>query len=430
MSSSQTIPLFNLAKINANRNGLFNPLPMQYLGSKARISRWILDQIQREYPQVTTFVDLFAGTGSVSIDAQARDYNLLVNDLQPYSFIVLKSLFQEPRISLTEVTEDIEKLKNDDYLLSSGRSEAHNLLNEERIQFNKSNAFGWRWEQYKDFCESTELIKGSQKEVEDLGIKGDWNLFIKYYANTYFGVEQCLQLDALREYAQNHPLKSIRVHLLAATITAMTYAVSSTTHLAQYLKPTSLKRSIHLIQKRRISLINEVKERLKNLSTFHLPKKPAKIFQYDFRKALKEIPLDERSIVYVDPPYFKEHYSRYYHVLDTFYLYDYPMLTYNKRISSTTVGRYRQDRYISDFGLKGAVQDAFSDLFSSIEKCGAKIAISYADTSLVAKEQLMSLAEKFNFKGTVKEIQLMHSGQGQPRNKNVKEYLFLLKRHS
>jgi len=424
---SQQIPLFDLKE----KKCINNPLPMQYLGSKTRIAKWILAQIQTQFPEVVSFVDPFAGTGSVSIEANDKGYQLFANDVQPYSSIVLKSLFCAARDELTKTATEITKLKDDTYLLANGRSSARSLLEAEKSLFKRVKNGKWCWEEYRNFCEKTDLVKGFADEILPLRQENAWNLFVSYYANTYFGVEQCLQLDTLREYAHNTSSESLRTHILAATITAMTYAVSSTTHLAQYLKPTSARRAIHLIERRSYCLIDAVVERLKDLSMFPLPEQPAQVSQTDFRLALDLVSLDKCSVVYVDPPYFKEHYSRYYHVLDTFYLYDYPKLTYNERLGSTTVGRYREDRTISDFGLKSSVQKAFSDLFALIYQNCAKLALSYADTSLVSKKQLIHLAEEARLDTQVQEVRLMHSGQGQPRNKTVTEFLFLMQpKHS
>ncbi len=424
MKIDQPTPLFNLD--NNYANGRRNPLPMQYLGSKARISAWLLDQIQDKFSHTKTFIDLFAGTGSVSLAANEKGYQLHVNDIQPYSYVIQRSLFREPRDGLLKIVEDVELLKSDRYLLGSGRIEERKLLEEERAHFKDASTFDWNWESYREFCETTRLVQGLPGEVEELRAANEWNLFIRYYANTYFGVEQCLQLDALREYAEGLPSESTKFHLLAATIAAMTFAVSSTTHLAQYLKPSTHRKSVDLIRRKRVNLVDEVKKRLINLSNYPLPDQPATVYQKDFRKLLATVPMDSHSVLYVDPPYFKEHYSRYYHVLDTFYLYDYPELTFNDRIQSTTIGRYRQERIVSDFGLKSLVEAAFTDIFLSLQRSGAKAAISYAETSLVKKEQLLNLATNSGLKASVKEIRLMHSGQGQPRNKVVKEYLFLL----
>jgi len=407
-------------------NGPTNPLPMQYLGSKARIAKWIIAQIHNKFPNLTSLVDLFAGTGSVSLLAKEQGYKLHINDIQPYAAVVLKSIFREHRDGLNEIVTELKMLKEDEFLLASGRCDAEKLLREEREHFVLSKHHQWAWEEYRDFCESTHLVGGNQAEVDKLKEKNNWNLFAKYYSNTYFGVEQCLQIDALREYAEKLPNESARIHVIAATISAMTYAVSSTTHLAQYLKPSSRPRSIRLVKRRSLCLVDQVINRLRKLISFPLPEEKAVVYREDFRKSLSFLPMDDRTVVYVDPPYFKEHYSRYYHILDTFYLYDYPALTYNNRLGQTTVGRYRDNRIVSDFGLKGSVQKAFFDLFTSIKTCGAKVALSYANTSLVAKKDLLRLARKAGLKGEARQIQLMHSGQGQPRNKIVTEFLFLL----
>ncbi len=423
VSEYQSLPLFNIASETAN--GFSNPLPMQYLGSKSRISNWILNKIGSAFPNVSRFVDLFAGTGSVSLCAKEKGYRLYANDIQPYAFIVVKALLQSPRFGIREVSDYLHNLKSEEYLLASGRNDAKELLYEERKELALLDTSAWDWEEYRGFCESTPLVNGSIEEIRKYREKNTWCLFTKYYSNTYFGVEQCLQLDTIREYAESLPTM-VRDQVIAATITAMTFGVSSTTHLAQFLKPTSKKRSEKLILRRRYDFIEEVAKRLFRLSNFQVPEHKAEVLQLDFKNALLNITLDQNSVVYVDPPYFKEHYSRYYHVLDTFYLYDYPALTFNSRIDSTTVGRYREDRIVSDFGLKSSVQEAFIFLFNFVKEKRAKLAVSYANTSLVGKETLLNLAKQAGLTCRVEEFRLMHSGQGQPRNKTVTEFLFLM----
>lgn len=422
MYKQQPLPLFE----SSSQNSIENPIPMQYLGSKTRIASWILDRIQARFSNLDLFVDIFAGTGSVSLEAKKRGYKIIANDLQPYSALVLKSLLVTSRENLANISRDIIRLKSDNNLLDEAREVVLDLLLKERSQFENSRKLGWDWNQYRLFCEETELIEGSKDDVREIKSEKGWNLFARYYANTYFGVEQCLQLDTIRQYADTISSEDLKLHILAATITAMTFAVSSTTHLAQFLKPTSRKRSQHLINRRQVNIIDAVSQRLYSLSNFPLPTAYALVYQFDFRKALDLMNLNAKSVVYVDPPYFKEHYSRYYHVLDTFALYDYPELTYNHRIGSTTVGRYRADRTMSDFGLKSSVEGAFSDLFNLIYVNGAKLVVSYANTSLVSKDQLLELATRAKLKCKVEEVELMHSGQGQPRNKTVTEYLFLM----
>ena len=64
--------------------------------------------------------------------------------------------------------------------------------------------------------------------------------------------------------------------------------------------------------------------------------------------------VDGQAVVYADPPYSKEHYSRYYHVLETLERYDYP--------EATGVGRYRPDRFRTPFSVKTEVEGAIRRL--------------------------------------------------------------------
>lgn len=403
-----------------------SPLPMQYLGSKARIADWLIRHIRRRFPATLRFVDLFSGTGAVSLQAIRAGYQVLANDLQPYSTVVLQSLLLAGRDGLPGAATDLPALKATERLLANGRSGARDLLAREDQFVNSLSTRSWDWRAYQRFCQDTPLVSGTSVETQQLRAHGGWDLFTRYYANTYFGVRQCLQLDALREYAESLD-DDLKSHVVAAAVSAMTYGVSSTTHLAQFLKPTSEVRARNLVRTRRFDFIEAVRDRLIGLHLLPLPRRRARVLGLDFKDALGSVQLDRSTVVYADPPYFKEHYSRYYHVLDTFCLYDYPMLTHNPRLGGTTVGRYRQERSVSDFGLRSSVKRAFSDLLQVTSAAGAPVALSYANTSLLSSRELLRLATDMGYEVDREEKSLLHSGQGQPRGRHVTEYLFLLK---
>lgn len=404
-----------------------SPLPMQYLGAKTRIVGQLLESIVQQWPYPRTFVDLFAGTGVVSLAADKFGYRVIANDLQRYSYQVLTSLLLYSHRGAAELAEMLLTLSEDSILLRAGRREFERALQTER-KFKKAFQQGTlQWKEYRRFSDGTNLVDGDQQEVRALREEQGWNLFSHYYRNTYFGVEQCLQLDALREWAEGLD-EAPRTHVIASAVSAMTYAVSGTTHLAQYSKVSSKQSAFRILAKRSIDLVKLVQERLAVLSRSEMARPALAVYNEDFRDALEKIDLDDGTIVYVDPPYFKEHYSRYYHVLDTFVLYDYPELTKNSRTGLTTTGRYRKDRETSDFGKRARVQDAFSDLLTACWRGRAKVAISYADTALMEREQLLDLCKRMGWYAEVHEFSLMHSGQGQPRNRDVTEQLFLLSR--
>lgn len=399
-------------------------LPMQYLGGKARIASWILEHVRTSFPNGATFFDLFAGTGVVSLAAAMYGYCVFANDVQPYSYYILSSLLSNPRQGLPDLLSKVEKLNYVDVLLSGARNDSYELLQAEDKFLHKQDR--WDWKDYKAFCEETPRILGTSEEANRLRTKNRWNLFSQYYPNTYFGIRQCLQIDAIRELADTLE-ENLRVHLLAATVSVMTYAVSSTTHLAQFLKPTNKIRVSNLLKKRSINIIEEVCLRLKALYKRPYFDRKGKVTNLDFRLALERTPIDSTWIIYVDPPYFKEHYSRYYHVLDTFILYDYPELTINPQTGNRTTGLYRKERFVSEFGLKSSVAKAFVDLFNYCRKKEASVAVSYANTSLLGIKHLINISQEQQFIARIETTSLMHSGQGQPRNRNVTEYLILLK---
>jgi adenine-specific DNA-methyltransferase len=400
-----------------------SPLPMQYLGSKSRITNWIINSIKSEYHQRKVLVDLFAGSGAVSCAAMNEFPIIVTNDIQPYSQAIQQSLFCTSREGLNELAQDVLRIDSLDVLLSNGRSDKEQLFIEENLHFRNGNL---NWEDYRNYCNNKNIIEGTKESIDALRREEKHNLFVSYYANTYFGVRQCLELDALHEYA-NDLEPNQKTHVIAATISSMTFAVSSTTHLAQYLRPSSQQNAFKLKERRSLSIIKMVSDRLRSLSKYPMPRKKSEALNLGFEEALEKVPYREGTIVYIDPPYFKEHYSRYYHVLDTFVLYDFPYLTYNPRLGRVTEGRYREDRIVSDFGLRGKAENAFERVFLACSRKGFDAAVSYANTSLISRDSISEKARKAGYEMRILERALLHSGQGQPRNKKVTEFLFLLK---
>jgi len=402
-------------------NGL--PLQMQYLGSKARIAKWIINEGKKAFPDCNQFFDVFSGTGTVAFEALDQGYKVSANDFEGYSFCIIKSLLSLPRSGLDQLITELSNLHNETLLLNKDRLFMKELFEEEKEYFKSNAKHNLSWESYREFCEKTPIIDGTRDDIDKLRTEGKWNLFSCYYANTYFGIRQCLQLDTIRELAEKQDEVS-KTHLQAATIAAMTYGVSSTTHLAQYLRPTSKPRAVHLIERRQFDFIDEVQHRLLQMRNIPLSTFGTHVYKLDYISALKQENPNSEWIVYADPPYFKEHYSRYYHVLNTFYLYDFPYLTFNPITKKVTEGRYRLERNTSDFGKRGTVVKAFTKLFSSCKEKRFKLMLSYAETSLVKKNIIIELSEEAGLKTTIQETELMHSSQGKYANKTVQEYLF------
>ena len=211
-------------------------------------------------------------------------------------------------------------------------------------------------------------------------------------------------------------------------MSAMSAAASTTTHFAQFLKVKSKTTCNNLLLKRKINIIEECKSLLKEYRGAGLCSKErhAKYdcYNLDFSGCLDSIALDSNTLVYADPPYFKEHYSRYYHVLNTLCLYDYPTMAVNPQTHELSIGRYREDRSVSDFGKKAKALGAFGTLITKCANAESWLMISYSDNSIVSIADLQTLAEKW-YDVVIEKIELNHSKQGRSSTAKVDEYIFI-----
>ena len=107
---------------------------------------------------------------------------------------------------------------------------------------------------------------------------------------------------------------------------------------------------------------------------------------------------------YIDTPYTGEQYSRFYHVLETVCKYDNPELEFK--------GKYRKDRYMSDFSLRANVKEEFKKMLTVISENNKKVVLSYSNKALVPVDEL-----EFIFSKIFKHVKLIkteysHSSQG------------------
>src|SRR5690606_18929617 len=85
------------------------------------------------------------------------------------------------------------------------------------------------------------------------------------------------------------------------------------------------------------------------------------------------------SIVYADPPYTKDQYSRYYHLWETLVLYDYPKITGK--------GRYREGRFQTEFAVKSKVVPAMNALAQLASMMHSDLVLSYPKYGLLSKAE-------------------------------------------
>lgn len=177
---------------------------LQYMGSKTRIISHICEPIIKN-KSIKTVVDLFAGTGSVGYALKAHK-NIISNDLEYYAYIINHAILNGCDFS---VTDEISFWNAVEQQSASLQAKVCTAVTTE----NKFFIDTVDYKQYQLFCEKTPSVFMPQsddprlKEILDLVDQVTPGkaptvetpcLFLTYYANAYFGIAQCCQIDAIR----------------------------------------------------------------------------------------------------------------------------------------------------------------------------------------------------------------------------------------
>ncbi len=74
-------------------NESFDLHKRRYIGSKAKLSSWILNLIQKKCKTKDTFIDLFSGTAVVAREAMKSYENVILNDVLYSNYTIYKAFF-------------------------------------------------------------------------------------------------------------------------------------------------------------------------------------------------------------------------------------------------------------------------------------------------------------------------------------------------
>jgi adenine-specific DNA-methyltransferase len=269
---------------------------------------------------------------------------------------------------------------------------------------------------------------------DKLNIVGrNYSLFSATYANNYFGIRQAVEIDALVS-SINFALRSGSLSLeqqnwaLVALGRAMLRIANAPGHFAQFLKPKAGSYKVYLRQRRR-SVWEEFLTSIDTIKPAHSSDWRVKnrTFNEDSLDLLERLSGEaiSPSVVYADPPYTDDQYSRFYHLLETLVLYDYPAVT--------GAGLYRPGRFTTPFSLKSQVATAFSRLVNSVAEMNADLVLSYPTNGLLYKaggDPRKMLLERFSSVERVYASQWSHSTFGASKGHAkaaVVEQIFLAK---
>lgn len=374
--------------------------PIHYLGSKLRIAELIRQVAFSLMPGSGAVCDLFSGSGVVS-SVFAPHCPVISVDIQEYARILASAIQSSGCIGWKGLREWWNSNSSEDLAeplryafepliqieidaiqaATSGKPETIcQLLESGSIMANRDPS--------NSSCEGhiNEAVREVERRLERIGKSDDKSSTVsRYFGGIYFGYEQAIQLDVYLEHASKAP-KGVREVLIAATLSAASDIVNTVgKQFAQPLRPRNKdgrpKRSIW----RKVS-----KDRSLDVSAIYgaslekfaaLPKsvKGSRAVRMDCGEFLREC-TDELSLVYADPPYTRDHYSRFYHVLETMCLRDNPEISTSTEHGRRRLSRgiYRVSRHQSAFCIKSSAPMAFAELFELVAARGIPLVLSYS----------------------------------------------------
>ena len=382
---------------------------IHYLGSKLRLLEPIRRAISALAPVGEPVCDLFAGSGVVSL-ALASDWNVTSVDIQEYSRVLCDGLVQPPQDADT-LTSSLCDGAHSGRLRSLLRHALTDVLEVERRAM--SDVARGTVDGLGDLLEHGSLLALEERadmppwlrdkmstalerlKAEDLD-QGPETVITRHFGGRYFSWEQAIDLDALLDqiHRLSEPYRDF--HLAVALIVASDVVNTVGKHFAQPIKLRAgsgfTKR--HLVKQtmrdRRMSVFERYLR--SSQSAAGLRRTPG------FHRAVRSHYVDfleedttRFAAFYADPPYTRDHYSRYYHVLETMALRDDPEVSTTKIRSGGSPrlsrGLYRLQRHQSPFCIPNKAPRAFDDLFLRIAARRIPLVLSYSPYQPTARSR-------------------------------------------
>lgn len=415
-----------------------------YMGTKRALLPFVMTALERMGEPPTGFVDLMCGSGVVS-GAAARQWRTVSSDSQ--AFCRALALVQGGGFTRDRAADTLRRLHEPmSNNLSSLTRLVEDLLSEEADLLTAAADWSVLAPRYADFVASTPGYpsggrSGKWDPAKEVALRqvatgngaAPYCLFTAYFANIYFGVRQAVELDCLRYAIDELADPSERDWALGAlVVTASSVATTYGGHFAQ--PPAPPERLVHpgvarrVLARRHVSATREFEIRLLSLSaeSEEIPN-AIECVPGPWESALDaaaRVLEPSQSVVYVDAPYRREEYSRYYHVLETLVSYTYPSAD-----TSARVPKKGRERFSSEFFTRSrsSMTDALSTTIRSVLDAGFKCAWSYADRAdadpLAVLEAVSSSCRRARSVATDHEFKRQGKSRGPGR---VREFLFLL----
>jgi len=380
------------------QNSAFRPI--YYLGCKTNFTPAIRSAIDEVDPSGGRLADLFAGTGAIGAAlATAREVTTV--DVQEYSRVLCSAVLSPPELTVSQIDELVSQIGRT-RVLQELSSCLQPLVDYEHACINDavagdSAALVELLESpplavlpYGEVRQSSSpLAEATSKAIDNLVSSKLWqspdSMMTRQFGGVYFSFRQAAVLDAILSAASQAP-NTIRDVLKAAALSTASQIVNTVgKQFAQPLRPRNkaghVKGGLVRVVRRdrlidALAIYGDWLARYAEMPRVH---GTPRAVREDYLVALAEQGASF-SVVYADPPYTRDHYSRFYHVLETMCLRDDPPISLVRKrgVLGASRGVYREDRHQSPFCIRSTAPTAFDALFKAARNRDLPIVLSYS----------------------------------------------------
>jgi len=375
-------------------------------GNKLRMARTLYAIAAAKLPQGSPVLDIMSGTG-VATRILARRHAMTSNDANPYAALLT-------RVQSIAFAGDGERVASRLLDKLSEPWSAHSCALRDRYAAALKAEEGFLHGELNEASleRYVAFVRDAIPSPEFGGRTCAGDLVTARYANVYFGVAQAIELDAIRVAIDTLKCDEAQRELCLAALVLAACTCNPGPHFAQPRKLHSRVALRDVVERRARSVAWEFEVALRRLASREpLPRFMVPTTCLDWRVALDDFARTHRAsdvrTVYLDPPYSKLQYSRYYHVLNVLLANDYPPIS--------GVGRYppRSYRFSSRFEYQpSAAKREFEDIIGRCADHGMGLMISYGERGFVSIDALIEMTSSRYRSVDIFSERLRHHSQG------------------
>lgn len=366
---------------------------IRYMGNKVALAGDVAALIA-QLDASRTLVDLFSGMCSVAGAVSGSGRRVWVNDFQRYAELVARCLLcsqDRPPSRDRFVNELLPAYRAN--LASLSERFASELKDESRVLGRDDKAAYVKTQSEWRHVGNSPVLAAEAATLREQGQAGPYRMATLTFAWGYFGLRQSIEIDSLKAAIDHGLHRGVLSEDEArwcrlALLQACSRAASSPGHFAQFLGGRTEAGYRRIRSSRRYSIWDSVLSDLEDLKPFGTKRWRARnrALRHDTLQiwpTLDDAKLGP-AIFYADPPYSKEQYSRFYHVLESLEHYDYP--------DAAGAGRYRPDRLLTPLAQKSGVLGATREICKEIADRRGILVLSYPSSGLLTRDLEVDVA--------------------------------------